>query len=1152
MSVNMNSLNPLDPGSTSSDFASTSSSSVSTNSAVVDSLTSSTSTANVVDFGKIVLPTPSMSISDFYNAVATVMREFKQQLGSSTVLDQEMSKFLSYANASSTANIAELAILIAQEQQQVVAKAAAAVVQLQALLDNAKQLATNMTNATNTFNNSNNDINQLNGIINSYINVEGSANAGSNGTYSTDADFKHWNGKVYGDTSTPQSLVNAVNGFNGNVTSFNTYVTTRNNQVAAYNQARATYIQGATDSNQAIANFLATYNLTSYVNANNYNVNLPTNINTASSLDYANYAYTNGIVTLPGNGKDIPNRYYADINTPIGLASWSNQSAYVPLGNNNKPTFPTNYNADTFKKMINDGIYAVFVTPLQNALAVYMGIWSYNNALITNNPLDRSLTDPISKFEKPVALRLLPDSVSNQQDVTASGQSQGGQALTSLAAGLGSPDLGKVLNKAFFAQFVQQSLLGDLKPQAQDQLVDKLQILTASLIKSNVLPSLMPGISAVADNLHGLTPDSPVFGIAVSASFANRANEQIANGNIESTISQFIDGSPELANLTPEQKADLIQQLTPVIGLSLSIVSTLLIAKSLGLNNLLPQILNQLPLSPEEVSSILTQAATEQNQDLTALQSQIFAKLTGEGMDPKAAQFLSQFGAELAGIGLLTPTATSVSPTTVRSDVLVNSLQASLMLEGKGLAQAQNLSNKAINRTMAEGPFPTTAQFMSALQETLLDLGLGKMAAPVAAGVLVLPGAENPLHTATPTLSGSKVPISIGLPATVSVLMDQLNAVPPNLARTINGELKLQDGETLQKVTQDTSQAFVDQGYSQSTADFVASTITSQIQQDQIQQGIITADAARTANLQALALNANSSVDNSPPPPVDTSSVDTSSVSTSAPTQPAPVDTSSASDEIALSDQDLSVSNPDTSYLASAQTSQDVQTSAIRNSIISALLLNDIKLKDAVSDTDTLMRLLDGTAAGDAQFKAQLANLLLILGFKDLLIQKILTGVNNAIDNLNAPKPDVTPPEIQSDIIKEDVLRRSVLKRAVEILQPQLGAKLANSIAEDVAAALFGTPNPDTADKANVKKSNSIVNSLKAEVHTIIANRTEDYAKDLHETFATSIKSSVQLDKFLEKVMDLSNLFLYGMASAGIMYGGHEPSNFEKGVSIKL
>lgn len=122
-------------------------------------------------------------------------------------------------------------------------------------------------------------------------------------------------------------------------------------------------------------------------------------------------------------------------------------------------------------------------------------------------------------------------------------------------------------------------------------------------------------------------------------------------------------------------------------------------------------------------------------------------------------------------------------------------------------------------------------------------------------------------------------------------------------------------------------------------------------------------------------------------------------------------------------------------------------------------------------------------------------------------------------------------------------------QRATELLVPQLGAQLARQITEEIAQTLFGTPNPDPRDEAQVKSPLSLVNTVLNQVYHLKLNQNELYAEATSEAFKETIVTSKDFYAFSLKVMDPAYSLIYS-AGTGLMYAGHEPSNWKKSIDI--
>lgn len=147
---------------------------------------------------------------------------------------------------------------------------------------------------------------------------------------------------------------------------------------------------------------------------------------------------------------------------------------------------------------------------------------------------------------------------------------------------------------------------------------------------------------------------------------------------------------------------------------------------------------------------------------------------------------------------------------------------------------------------------------------------------------------------------------------------------------------------------------------------------------------------------------------------------------------------------------------------------------------------------------------------------------------------------------------DVEPPASNLQL-SADQLVALLDTRVEQLVPPQLGPKFTEFVREELIKSFFGTTTPTAplsppnaeASPGNIQSPFSAIRIMQHEIVNLIEGQNEEHLSALTNSFREFMKDSIQLDKFLEKVMDPANLFIYSIFS-GIMYGGHEPNNWKK------
>lgn len=104
-----------------------------------------------------------------------------------------------------------------------------------------------------------------------------------------------------------------------------------------------------------------------------------------------------------------------------------------------------------------------------------------------------------------------------------------------------------------------------------------------------------------------------------------------------------------------------------------------------------------------------------------------------------------------------------------------------------------------------------------------------------------------------------------------------------------------------------------------------------------------------------------------------------------------------------------------------------------------------------------------------------------------------------------------------------------------KILGPNIGGALSALITAELNNALFGTPNPSSADKEGVKLPNSLINAIKNQLSKLKIEDREKYTEAVSNLFKETIKPSVELNVYLQKLMDPAYYFLYVLSQSSLM-----------------
>lgn len=513
------------------------------------------------------------------------------------------------------------------------------------------------------------------------------------------------------------------------INAFNTYWSGRIDEVNAYNANVTAYNADAVLNNQALANLETAYNLdlSQYMQPQAQYYTFPANMTFPLPVPSA------PITSLPAT-------VHSAI-TPI----WVNNKAGggvpppIPLNNYIGSVSPTN------SLFLRNAIYFyLYVTTIQTLLTLLGNLLAAAGVVFKSigNVTNASAKDPLAN-DKPFMKRLIPEAIIKPNEEIKSVNSKGANSLSAQTI-LSGPHVETLLGKSLLSQMISNLNLNITEKQKQE-LVEQLLVLGQSFAGITSFQSTLPGLSLLAEDLQNLPPNSPAYALLFALSFANRSLEN-ANLDLNSdAIKSFLTGIPELAGITLTDEN--IKDISTALNLSLLLLSTKLLASTLGLPALLPQLFSSL-LTPEELTVLLNEVATEQgnyNQEIgTKLQEYFLSQDFGSD----EAKFLADVAVNALALGaFLSPTSTTISAATVNVELLKGSITANLILEGFSLNKAEELSNRIINKILIKGALST--EEFTRLLEINLRLEEVPKARLLASQAIIIPRNESLKTAAT-------------------------------------------------------------------------------------------------------------------------------------------------------------------------------------------------------------------------------------------------------------------------------------------------------------------------------------------------------------------------------------------------------------------
>lgn len=724
------------------------------------------------------------TLAQFINAISQSSLEFRHQIGASDYTDQLTRRKPSQAAALQAASLAQL-----------FSKRDNAVEETNKTTQQKMQTITDIQNQVNNLKDQVNMVNQGNAEeqaqasqqMQNYNNFINALKSQLGASENADGSFTIPPGQSPDETASRIALYNQLaTQYGQQVIQFNSYADARRSLLDGYN-SQANANNDAQDANKkAIDDIIKKYNLSGVLDQNNIpSLNPPTVDTRDTSQLFDNSAPTQNIGGLPAS---------VQVGKP---PSWVQDSSngVTPLSSISYPQL-TQDQLSKIKDAIFTAVYNSIVLPL-NVTQQLLNQWAFLNMLSVYRPVQDSAPDPLLNT-KPIIKRIVPDSISDSLNpIGSQAGSQGASALAVQALGLSNPHLEGILNKALASQVIQNlnntQFYQQLDQKQQDELTNQILLLSAALLGTNSLQSLLPSLSPIQTYLSSLPKNSPVYSILFALSFVNRAQESTQNNLNATAIETLLQNSPQFANLTPEQKAALTADLAPIVNLNVLLVAAKLLASNLGEPNLIAQLSSSLlpsSIDPSTLNQIIQTNTQEANQTQAQLQSDLKNHFIGQGYQSAEAQFLAKVGAELTAQGPFSPSATSISNQTIQTPVLLDSVKANLVLSGFPLDQASRITESAVNRTLTADP-QSYNQFVAELETNLRLSGASKYALDTANSAVVLP-----IKDALPTQSIPQNEIAQTLTAHVQSLLtphvgaDTSQAISSELTKALFGTVQ--------------------------------------------------------------------------------------------------------------------------------------------------------------------------------------------------------------------------------------------------------------------------------------------------------------------------------------------------------------------------
>lgn len=122
-------------------------------------------------------------------------------------------------------------------------------------------------------------------------------------------------------------------------------------------------------------------------------------------------------------------------------------------------------------------------------------------------------------------------------------------------------------------------------------------------------------------------------------------------------------------------------------------------------------------------------------------------------------------------------------------------------------------------------------------------------------------------------------------------------------------------------------------------------------------------------------------------------------------------------------------------------------------------------------------------------------------------------------------------------------LRSLVEKRTLQLLTPQLGAKLAMQIGQEIGKSLLGSP---SLEGHSPQSPYALVNVIAHQLEKLQRKDNQNWASAVHDTFKESIKTMESFYEFSLKIMDPAYLYVF---ASGVIYGNQ---GIKKAIDIQI
>ncbi len=595
-----------------------------------------------------------------------------------------------------------------------------------------------VTSGYTTAQNASNDLNVNFNTFKSFLQIPGggSNNGRYNITYEGDSD---------GSATIDLGDQEAVDAYNAKATEYNNAINSFNNllngpqgynhAITAFSNAAAGYNFASDTSNPAsymstVVDILKGIDITTYnaVALNDSNPNSTwtfapkpiTNVPTFSGFPVATIPLATSPTTLHISGSVFSGStaIASNLSTSISTTLPSGKFPYSTL------ISPDDQQSFTNTVTLRIAIHAIFDIRLKQ---LQVGFDQIFISILINAFLDKIKTQNAANnpFEKipPNRRVTLPSALnpsSNRAHAATSGAGQGASYLGANSAGFGSSgQVGKLLGMALAHQNFKLSNLKLTKPDltVMDSKIAQLSSNLVDNIAAKTSLQTFGKTSGSAPANGSSSSNNASYNLLFATNFLQNTLEEITNGNVASSINEFIDNTPSLKGLSQESKDQLISSLS--LGLLLTAIVN--VTAALGYSDLVPALLST--VLPETLfNSILVKSKALDADNLEAFLASIKKGLPST-LSEEQNHYVISFSEDLYNKGLLSPTPPHININAIDQSLLEKSIVTNLILANPqkyDVKLATSIAQEAVEETSINlGHNPTLVDFQNELETQL-------------------------------------------------------------------------------------------------------------------------------------------------------------------------------------------------------------------------------------------------------------------------------------------------------------------------------------------------------------------------------------------------------------------------------------------------